>query len=440
MTIKTTPLEREAMYRAHVQGQTYAELGAQFGISLAGVRYWCRRLRTGGSSYSQWHRPTGALQHFAPTIAAALIAERTEHPRWGPTALRLALQHRPELQGERLPSRPTIGRYLHQFPEYRRAAVAVALCASERPPQPTHVHARWQIDFKEDIRLADGTPITLHTIRDPVAGACLAARITVGPHGSGRRPRVTVAELMATCRWTFAHWGSVPEAVQTDNEPVFVGDTGDSYPGGFTQWLAGLGVAHVTIRPATPTDNAEVERCHQTIYNYVFAGQLHHTPAELQAALDQAIDVLAREMPSHASDCANRPPAVAHPELYVPLRPWRPEWELASFDLGRVAHLLASRAWVRRVSKTGQLCIGGHHRYYSVGRAHAGEHVLVCFDPDDFTYVFFALPHHNLAVIGAELGRKPARYLTAAAITRLADPQHPLPPQQLPLLFTPVQG
>ena len=58
MTIKTTPLEREAMYRAHVQGQTYAELGAQFGISLAGVRYWCRRLRTGGSSYSQWHRPT----------------------------------------------------------------------------------------------------------------------------------------------------------------------------------------------------------------------------------------------------------------------------------------------------------------------------------------------------------------------------------------------
>jgi transposase InsO family protein len=375
------------------------------------------------------------LQHFTAAVAVAIIAERTEHPRWGPTALRLALQQRPELQGERLPSRATMGRYLHQFPAYRRPHVAVVVCASERPPQPPHVHARGQIDFKEDIRLADGTPITLHTIRDPAAGACLAARITVGPPGRSRRPRVTVADLMATCRWAFAHWGTLPEAIQTDNEPVFVGDTGDLFPGQYTQWLVGLGIEHVTIRPATPTDNAEVERCHQTLYNYVFAGQLHRSATELQQALDRAVDQLTLHMPSFAADCANRPPALAHPELYLPLRPWRPEWELAHFDLQRLARYLAARAWVRRVGKNGQVCIGGHHRYYSVGRAHACEDVLVCFDPTDFTYVFFALPNHNLAVIGAELACTPARYLTAAAITGLADPHHRLPPQQLPLPF-----
>jgi transposase InsO family protein len=300
------------------------------------------------------------------------------------------------------------------------------------------VHARWQIDFKEDIRLADGTPITLHTIRDPVAGACLAARITVGPRRSGRRPRVTVAELMATCRWAFAHWGTLPEAIQTDNEPVFVGDTDDSHPGQFTLWLTGLGIEHVTIRPATPTDNAEVERCHQTLYNYVFAGQLHRSPAELQQALDQAVDYLALHMPSHASDCADRPPAVAHPELLAHPRPWRPECELAGFDLQRIARYLAPRAWVRRVGKNGQVCIGGHHHYYSVGRRHAQQHVLVCFDPDDFTYVFFALPNHNLSTVGDELCRRPARFITAARITGLADPNHPLPLQQLAFHLTEV--
>ena len=64
---------------------------------------------------------------------------------------------------------------------------------------------------------------------------------------------MTVADLMATCRWAFAHWGTLPEAIQTDNEPVFVGDTGDLFPGQYTQWLVGLGIEHVTIRPATPS-------------------------------------------------------------------------------------------------------------------------------------------------------------------------------------------
>jgi transposase InsO family protein len=430
MSIKTTADDRRRAYERHQQGETYAEIAESMGVSVGCVRYWCRRLRAGGSCVSPYHRPlTGLLSHFDPVVRYGILRLRLEHRRWGPARIRFHLAQRAGVKrhGLRLPGVAQIGRYLRHWPRLRRRLRLVRPAAT-RPGQPERVHQRWQIDFKMGLRLQNGTQVNLHTIRDPVGEVCIAARVT--PAGqAGRKPRrVSVRELQATLRSAFARWHTLPEEVQTDNEPVFVGDTGEALPGVFTLWLVGLGIRHLTIQPGKPTQNAEVERCHQTLCNYAIIGQEDHDCLGLQQTLDRALAELAFDLPSQAEGCQGQPPVVAHPELLQPRQLFLPEQEWARFDLARVDAYLAGHPSQRLVSKYGQVCIGGHHQYYYIGRAYAAHRIGFRFDPADRTFIFFEPDKPEI-----EIKRRPARNLDQATLTGLTDPDCVALPQQLPL-------
>ena len=67
----------------------------------------------------------------------------------------------------------------------------------------------------------------------------------------------------------------------------------------------------------------------------------------------------------HIPQPRRQPPLVAHPELLVPRRPYRPEWELDLFDLRRVDNYLATQTWIRKASEVGQVSLGGQR--YGLG-------------------------------------------------------------------------
>lgn len=436
MTIKTTPHQRQEMYRCHLQGESYAMIAEKHGLSQECVRYWCRRQRDQGCVRTEWHQTKrGLLSQFEPIVRYVILRLRLAHPRWGPDVLLFHLQQRPSLAGKRLPARASIGRYLHQWPRFRRRRRRGRSHPVASPEQPTRVHECWQIDFKLGIWLDDDTQVNLHTVYDPVGGACLTAQVTAAGDIGPRPKRVTDRELQKTIRHAFNRWQTLPESIQTDNEPVFVGQPDDPFPSRFTLWLAGLGIRHSRIRPGKPTDNAQVERSHQTVCNYAVIGNQHLSQPALQATLDQAIEQLAHLIPSRAAGCHGRAPVHAHPELLAQPRPWSPELELAHFDLQRVDALLASLSWQRRVGKTGQVCIGGHHRYYSVGRDYARQDVLVRFDPEDRSFVFYPLDAKQPTSIGPEIGRRPARFLSVEEITGLSEDKSGIGPQQLAFAF-----
>jgi len=235
----------------------------------------------------------------------------------------------------------------------------------------------------------------------------------------------------------------LPDEVQTNGEPTLVAQGDDNLPSDFTLWLAGLGIKHIVTRPRTPTDNAEVERWHRMINEYAIIGNEKHPVVELQSILDQAVLELAFDLPSRAEGCAGRTPMEAHPELLEPKRPFRVEHELALFDLRRVDAFVSTFTWTRKVSKTGQISIGGQHEYYSVGPAYARHQVLVRFDPTDRHFVFY-LPHseHGDSTEDQlqEIGRQPARHLEVEDLTGLVTCPEGLLPQQLPLPFCFVEG
>jgi hypothetical protein len=294
------------------------------------------------------------------------------------------------------------------------------------------VHQRWPVDFKLGIPLRDGARVNRCPVRDPVGEACLGA--FVFPAGRvGRRPRrVRRDELQSALRRCFAHWGTLPDEVQTDGEPVFSDPAQDGFPGRFRLWWLGLSLVPVTRRPGKPTDPAEVERCHRTVMAYAIPGNEGAGREGLPAILDQAVDEMVFQLSSRAEGCRGRPPGLAHPELLQPRRPFQPDHELVAFDLTRVDAVLAIGTWNRQVSATGQICRGGPHPYSSVGRAQAGQRVQVRFDPADRHFSFDPLDQPE-----REIRRRPARHLdlsdrTGLAVWPLGPGPQPLP---LPLAF-----
>lgn len=431
----TTPDQRRTFHELHEQGLTYPQIAKQYNVSRECVRYWCRRQRDGGSCRTTYHKvPTGMLSCFDSLVRYCILRLRLEHPRWGPGRIRFHLGRRPALRGMTLPSRAQIGRYLHQWPKFRRPRKKKA--EDHRPDPPTEVHQRWQLDFKVDIALQDDTPVDLHTARDPVGEACIGAVIYTTKQVHTLRTRVPMTDARSTLRRCFAQWGTLPDEVQTDREPTLVTSGEDSFPSTFTLWLTGLGIKHLVSRAGKPTDNAEVERCHRTVNDYAIVGNEKHPPVELQSILDDSVLELAFELPSRAEGCAGRTPVEAHPELLEPRHPFRAEHELAHFDLARVDALLSTFTWKRRVDKTGQICIGGYHERYSVGRAYARQEVVVRFHPADRCFVFY-LPeseqNDQAAEMLREIGRRPARNLEVEDLTGLATWPAGLVPQQLPL-------
>ena len=229
MTVKTTVEQRRIMYQRHLRGESYVEIAASYGLSRSCVRHWRRRQRDGGSTQTKWRRPApGPLSKTSPAVVAGVRELRQAHPRWGPGMIRLHLGKQAQLQDERLPSVSSIGRYLRRhFPRQRTPRPAPVPC----PRRPTQVHECWQVDFKEGIIVEEETQVSLHTVQDPVGAACITAQVTSAGKAGQRGMRVGIAALQATLRSGFSRWGTRPQYVQTDGEPVFVGSSStDSFP------------------------------------------------------------------------------------------------------------------------------------------------------------------------------------------------------------------
>lgn len=288
------------------------------------------------------------------------------------------------------------------------------------------MHERWIIDFKIDLRLGSNLYLHLHTVRDPVGAAFIAA---VLHPAEGPRSKVHEAQVRQTLRLAFAA-GGFPEEVQTDGEGALNSQPGDNFPSPFTLWLIALGIRHLRSRPGVPTDDAEVERAHRTLYDYCLIDALAQPLSlpELRARLQQAVEVLNYHYPSRAHGCHGRPPFTAHPELQQPPRPFDPHFELARFDLQRVDAYLAPLCFERKVGKMGQITLGGKAGRYTVGRDYVGQVVSVHFDPADRCFV--AAPPDQT---GHEIRRWPAKLLSTDDILGFSLETPPPCPQQLPL-------
>jgi hypothetical protein len=402
-----TVSERQAIHDGKLGSERLSDLAQEHHCSVSCARKWWRVGRTQGRDAlgrSRHCAATGALSRFEPIVAERALYWKRLHPKRGASRILADMADDPVLRGVRLPRPSALALFFHEkCPELlqrRERKLPV-------PPRSTHVHALWEVDGKEYIRLADGTIATVLDVREPLA-CCFLGSFAHAVQTEKAWRKLDLHEIQADLRQVFSEFG-LPRAIQTDRESVYGKPPEEQFPTRFTLWLVGLGITHQFKRKKQVTDQAHVERGHKTLFDWIEEPQPLADLVVLQAALDKARTMHNCVLPSQAGDCNGCPPMAVHPEVKVPLRPYASEAELALFDLKRVDDFLARYTWPHRVSQVGQVTVGPHA--YCVGSAYARKTVNVRFDPRDRCLTFHDVKDDHL------IRRQPIEDLTVATIT-----------------------
>jgi hypothetical protein len=368
------------------------------------------------------------MSTFDPLVRYVALRLKRQHRTWGAAYVVKKMGERPSLRGKKLPSPTAVWRYWRSFGD--------RLFPRRRPAQPKRppagvVHGVWQMDAKESVPIDGVGVVTFNQARDEFGRATVMHRIHPAKRPEQRIVKLTTSEVQQDCRIAFIQWG-MPEAIQTDQASIYVDDDPTPFPTQLTLWWVGLGIEHRLV--SSPMRNGCIERGHRTLDERTLIDQRFEDADELQNQVDADWYELNAECPSRARGCNGQPPLVAHPELLVPRRPYRPEWELDLFDLKRVDTYLATQTWIRKVSPSGQVSLGGQR--YGLGRTWAGQTVSIRFDPEQRQFVPTQVrPQTKRGKRQPKLPpvRLDAKELSVQEITGLPAPLGDLPMQQLML-------
>jgi transposase InsO family protein len=169
----------------------------------------------------------------------------------------------------------------------------------------------------------------------------------------------------------FEHWG-VPQRIRVDNGRPF-GDPQLELVPPLALWLIGLGIPVIWNRPATPQDNAKVERCQGVMGRWTELAKCANL-IELKERLHRQADFYNYHFPIRRRGGQKRI------ELYPGLAHTGQEWDPKAFKLSRVLEFLAQGYWERKVSTNGQISIYAQRLF--VGLKYKHQKISIKLDPD----------------------------------------------------------
>lgn len=408
------------------KGEPVWRIARRMAIQPRTIRKWRQRASAAGRAglESKMGRPSkGALSSYEPAIGEALRQWRQTHPGWGATTLLTELTDHEAFQGQRLPSRSAIARFLNEEGLVEASAPRVLLPNSS-PLKAKHPHQIWEMDARGYERIADVGMVSLIDLNDRFSHArllsypCYLGRNRVERHAE-------TADYQAALRTAFMQWG-LPEMLQVDHESVFYDNrTRSPFPTCFHLWLVALGIPLTFIPVHQPTAQGMTERSHQLWYHQVLQGQTFPDWAALFEALRKRCFVLNHRLPCHAT--GDQPPLVAYPDARHSDRPYQLLHEPEMLSLQRVYDYLAQGRWFRFVSQNGTLSLGGS--IYYLGAQWHKQQAEITFQPTEKSLSF-----HDDS--GRLITTKPIQGLSIATLMGDISDFSRLPPFQLTLPFS----
>lgn len=390
-------LREEFVILALAPEANVARLCRRFGISRKTGHKWLARFIEAGPAglVDRSRRPRASPTRTDGSVAAAVVALRTEHPAWGGRKIRarlIALGHR------HVPAASTITGILH-----RHGLIHPDASAKARPwtrfehPAPNDL---WQMDFKGHFPLSRGGRCHPLTVLDDHSRYALCVRACGDEQASTVRAHLT--DLLR-------RYG-LPRAMLADNGPPWGSDA--AHPETvLTVWLMRLGIRVTHGRPYHPQTQGKEERFHRTLEAEVLSGRSFGDLAESERAFEGWRGVYNHERPHEALGMAV--PASryavsgrAYPEVPPPI------------DYG-------PGATVRQVQQGGVMHYGGGT--WRVGKAFVSQPVAVRPTATDGVLgVYFC--HQRIAQIDLRAGD--SRRVVGSVSGRSAPsdrPNHPNP-------------
>lgn len=426
MTRITTLQDRATIDQLARLGYTDSQIAVEVGWKVQTVRKWRRRAQRHGRKglASAMGRPaTGALSSYPSLLRETLRDWRMAHPGWGPKTLHAELEADECFKGRRLPPLSGIAGFLKEQ-GWTRPYERHSELPQPRPQTASAPHEEWEMDARGQEYVPEVGVIALINLSDVLSKVKVGSYpCLVGQKRATRRPRTE--DYQVVLRLAFSEWGR-PDRIAVDHDSVFYDNTCKSaFPTRFHLWLLALEVDLIFGRPGRPTDQATVERSHQTWAWQALKGQTFTDWDRLRAYLEQRRSFLNYRLP--CSTLGNRPPLTAHPEALQPRRLYRPEWEAELLNLSRVYAYLAQGRWFRQVSQVGTASLG--RQTYGLGVTWGREAVEITFDPTDRHLVF-------LSADGQREKRLPLQGISTTNLMGEMEPFVSLDHFQLALPFT----
>ena len=378
----TTYADRQEIAELHEQGYSYNQISQQTGWSYETVRQVCREYKRGGETALHLQhvgRPaTGPLSTFVPIVRFSALRLKLTHQGWGPDVICAELAKQPWARQVRLPGPSSVGTYFSQFGDRLVTVRSHKQLPQEQPLAPALrvVHGCWQMDADERVGLPGFGLAHILNVVDYFGGIKIAS-ILFPAHRDSRRCRVSWPQMQMTLRRAFTQWG-LPDRIRTDRDRVIVSEGDYPFPKFFTLWLTGLSIEHELIRRVT--QNGSVERSHRTWEGRLTGYGPFDSLEEWQVIVDYERWRMNAILPSRSRNCHRRPPLMVYPQARTPRRWYRPQDELALFDLQRIHHYLAQGKWLRHTSSKGQFSL--NNQKFCVGTAYKRRWVLVTFVPE----------------------------------------------------------
>jgi len=378
---------RKEFIRRLAAKERLTDLCREYGISRkTGNKFRKRFEELGVEGLADQSRAPRVIPHKTPPeVEEVILAERMQHPTWGPRKLKETLERRLERS---FPSAAAIGSVLA-----RNGLVQRRKRRKRHQPLPTTLRDAtapnevWCIDYKGQFRLGDATYCYPLTITDQFS------RFILGCEGMAA---ISDEEARDVCGEIFACYG-LPTVMRSDNGVPFssIGLGGLTKLSAF--WLR-LGIVLERIRPAHPEENGRHERMHRTL-KFETARPARGNLLQQQERFDEFVEEFNCVRPHEALDMKR--PA----DLYAPShRPWPakvPEPSYPTFDD------------VLRVNRGGQIYVAGVGQVV-LSAALAGEHVGVREDRDGRWLVNFC---------GVDLGHAGPRRRTFIPMNSSTPPE-----------------
>ncbi len=245
---KTVEELRKEFVEAAKTSRNFSLLCREFGISRKTGYKWVERNNQSCSMSDRSHVPFHIPSRTLAEIEEAILRVRADNPEWGAKTILKVLKNNGYTN---LPCIRTANNILQRNG-----------CISETESQKRkefirfqreHCNELWQIDFKGDFPLLDGTRCYPLDIIDDCSRYCL-----------GIYAKNNTLGVVQSMEHTFREYG-LPKAILSDNGGQFAG-----FKGGYTQferWLMDLDVLPIHGRPLHPQTQGKIERFHRTMKN-----------------------------------------------------------------------------------------------------------------------------------------------------------------------------
>jgi transposase InsO family protein len=314
----------------------------------------------------------GVLSSYSSRLPELIKKIRSEEPGFGALSILTELRITYGYEQSNLPSESSIAAFLRQQGMVN-AYEKHSKLPSEACLSATRPHELWQIDGRGNEHVKGVGPIALLDIKDDFSAVYVSCFPSLMESMQGH-PNTESYQM--ALRYGFHTFG-LPEQVQCDHASVFHDNHSKSpFPTRFHLWLVGLGIKLLYSRVHQPTDQAKVERAHQTLYNQTVKSRDPYRDWEHFFAKCQArLHVLNNEFPSQSTN--GLPPLRCYPEALHSGREYSAQEEANLLDMDRVWQYLANCKWYRKVASNKTVSLGG--QVYYIANAKPREQLVIVF-------------------------------------------------------------